>query len=260
MKNFKVLPFVLSLILLFGVVSPAMANSQDAPSDQLNFTGPVSYEFGTLDSSTPLQDEYIVNDRESLEQIIESENIEVPEGYELSSVTTTVVYDDAAIKSFKEEQSSVQKNPGDDIVTPMTTYWVKSIENVRTLGERFYADTPLYSDWLDGPLPKGFTYTLSDTVNAGYKSELGMSASDISIKVGFDVAKGHAISRNATTDPVASGKRLNVKIYTNYLVKEFDEVRRLYMGGLEIPNMKETYQGSAWKPIGYILRQYHYNS
>ncbi|MDM5275935.1 hypothetical protein ACN9MH_23125 [Paenibacillus silvae] len=250
MKKKNYISLFLSVLLLFSFSSSAMADQKEAPQD----SAPTNYSnFGSLTYQDSKKSEFTQTDSESLKEWIEKDNIEVPEGYHLTSVSTTVLYSDRVADQIRSLA------PDSDTVTPMTTYWYMWIDNVRTVGERYYADSPLYSDWMDGPLPDGFTYQLKDTVNSNYSSELNFKVSDISAKVGFNASTGHEISRTFRTESVSSSKKINVKIYANYLVKNFDEWRYLRTGALEVPGTREKFNGSAWKPIGYIIHQFQYS-
>lgn len=249
MKNKKYLALLLSILFVFSISSPVFAD-QGAPKDEVNKNS--SKSLGLLTYQDATKEIYDLTDKESLEKVIDSENIKVPEGYQLTSVKTTVLYTDPIVNNNVDGAN--EQLSGNDIVVPMSTYWVKWIENVRTVGERYYADQPLYSDVLDGPLPKGYTYSLSDTINAGFTTKFGFSASDISAEVGFNASTGHAISRSFTTDSITSNQRINVKIFTNYLYREFDELRYLQSGGIKGPT--ERAAGSAWRPVGYYIQQF----
>ncbi|WP_144934822.1 hypothetical protein [Paenibacillus sp. 32O-W] len=253
MKSGRILSIFMSLLLVLSFSMSSVSAEEKAPGNHVPFEH--NNLFGSLQYQDSVKKEYILNDEESLKKFIEKDNIEVPEGYKLESVKTTVYYTDPAI----EQNNTLNNSLGSPENTPMSL-WIKYwFGDVTTVGERYYADQPLYSDWLNGPLPNGITYNLKDTINAGYSTEFGFSTSDISAKVGFEVAKGHEISRDFPTDPVPSGKKLNVKIFTNYLVKNFEEWQCAMYGGLEVPDTRKKGTGSAWKPIGYIIQQYLYS-
>lgn len=241
----------LSAFLAFSLSGSVLAEQDEAPKDQISINKYTS--FGSLSYEDANQKVFTLTDRESLDQLIADEEIEVPDGYQLTSINTTVLYTEPAINY---NTNRIVDNPGDSIVTPMTSFIVKWISNVRTIGDRYYADQPLYSDWFEGPLPDGFTYTLKNVVNSGYSSKFGFSAKEVSAEVGFNASTGHEISRNFRTESVASNKKLNVKIFTNYSVRQFDENRYLQSGGVKGPTSTES--GSAWRPVGYIVQQQQY--
>lgn len=247
MKRTKYVALLLSIFFVFSLISPAIAN-EEPPMNVVY----VDDTLGSLTYQDSTQKVYSLTDKQSLEELIKRDNIEVPEGYELASVETIILYTEPYITNNLTEHEILLEEE----ITPFTTYWVKWISNVRRVSDAYYANRPLYSDWLDGPAPNGITYNLKDVVNASFSSKFGFKAAEITAEVGFNVTEGHEITREFTTQAIPSNRQLNVQIFTNYAVTNFDENRYLQSGGIRLPT--ETEVGSAWKPVGYVIQQQLY--
>lgn len=187
-------------------------------------------------------DVYTETDPDRLEQIAKEDGIEVPEGYSLVSVTTKFVPLEA------EKEQVLKEDAG--VVSPMSTY-ITYITNVQSAGNKYYSsDYDSYN--YTGPSSVSTTY--SQTRSSNYTATTSVSSSLVSSAVGFSVNSSWTYSQGyATTVP--AGQLLVVRVHMNYSVKTFDVYRRLstQTTGTKIGS------GSAWRPIGLLIKEYRYS-
>lgn len=184
-----------------------------------------------------------VTDEDELEKIIEKENIEVPEGYHLESVDT-YIYNNASEDLIQEDWISQQV---DAQYSPRGI--VYNIKNVKNKGDGFYFSSEYDSDWFYGPATVSEQYTRTNSVKMSV--DAGVANSVISGAVGYSVTSTYSCTKTFTTT-VASGKKVNVKIHTNYAKTTFDVYNKL---------TGNCVQSGAYtmKPVGLIFKQYTYS-
>lgn len=187
-------------------------------------------------------DVYTETDPDRLEQIAKEDGIEVPKGYSLVSVTTRIVPPEV------EEVQALKEDAG--VAQPMSTY-ITYITNVQSAGNKYYSgdyDSHNYTG------PSSVSTTYSQTRSSNYTATTSVSSSLVSSAVGFSVNSSWTYSQGyATTVP--AGQLLVVRVHMNYSVKTFDVYRRLssQTTGTKIGS------GSAWRPIGLLIREYRYS-
>ncbi|WDV47524.1 hypothetical protein PV797_07535 [Clostridiaceae bacterium M8S5] len=178
----------------------------------------------------------VITNPAELKKIVVNEDLDVPEGYKLVKVTTYST--SQSTPSFIENKniSSVKFFWG--------TNW--SIRNKQCLGDYYFPNNELQSDWFDGPCDIEETY--SESVSATFSTNAGISASSISAGIGFSVTDSTTKQKTFRTS-VSAGKKLNVKVYGNYKKYTFDVYK----------NDKKDGTGTAYKPIGLYFRQFTYS-
>lgn len=174
-----------------------------------------------------------VNDPEKLQEIIEKENLSVPEGYYLEKVETFVYSND-----------DFEFNP-----EPEPQAILYEIKNVRHSPNQFIYVNQYDSDWFYGPSTISITYSRTNKV----EKDIGVSIGNgtVSAAVGYKVSVEYTNSKTFNSS-VAAGKKLNVKVHTNYTSTQFD-IYNKWTGNLV--------EKDAWtaKPIGLVFKQYTYN-
>ncbi len=213
----RIAAIVLSALLIMAFGSTAYA--ADKP-EETETQAPVSEVKETIEK-----------DPDVLKQIAAAEGLTAPEGQELVAVKTTIV------KLASEDELFTAS------ATPMAVASI-SITNVRTTGYRYYSDD-YDSYWYYGPYSLSASY--GQTRSAGYSSTYSVSSSMVSSAVGFSVTSSYYESGSHSAE-VPVGQSLNLRVYTNYLVKAFD----VYNSGTKVGT------GSAWRPDSLIFKEYWY--
>lgn len=208
---------VLSALLVMAYGSTAYA--ADVPPEQISHVP---------DSEVSVT---VEQDPDVLRQIAEAEGLTAPEGQTLVAVKTTVV---------KLAAADELTTAGVASMAAASLY----IANVRTTGYRYYSDD--YDPyWYYGPYSLSASY--GQTRSAGYSSTYSVSSSMVSAAVGFSVTSSYYESASHSAE-VPLGQSLNLRVYTNYLVKAFD----VYNNGTKVGT------GSAWRPDSLIFKEFWY--
>src|SRR5699024_4834388 len=93
-----------------------------------------------------------ITDPDELQEIIENENLSIPEGYHLESIDTYIY--------TLEAEESLAFQTGE--IEPLGIIY--NIENVRNRGDGFYYTNEYDSDWFYGPANVSETYTRTNSV------------------------------------------------------------------------------------------------
>ena len=227
MKNAKkTICLLLSICLLFGGSLSAYA------SESQNNNSTTSNTEWTYVST--------ITDPSDLQQIAEAENLNIPEGYHLESVKTFIYTDNDSLTD-----SFTSQNTNEIISTRGIIY---NIKNVKDKGDGFYYSSEYDSDWFYGPATVSEEYSRTDSVKMSVN--VNVTNSVITGAVGYDVTKTFTNKKTFSTT-VASGKKVNVKIHTNYKKTTFDIYNKV---------TGNCVQSGAYtmKPVGLIFKQYTY--
>ena len=177
-----------------------------------------------------------ITDPDELQEIIENENLSIPEGYHLESIDTYIY--------TLEAEESLAFQTGE--IEPLGIIY--NIENVRNRGDGFYYTNEYDSDWFYGPANVSETYTRTNSVKKSIN--VGVTNNVVSTAVGYDITDTFTNTKTFSTN-VASGKKVNVKVHTNYQKKTFDIYNKI---------TGDCAQSGAYtmKPVGLIFKQYTY--
>lgn len=181
----------------------------------------------------------IITDTVTLNQIIEDENLEVPEGYELTEVE---------VLKYSSTDDLNLVTESEDLIS--TFGWLHSyyIGYVSSYGDGYYDSYDYDADWFDGPCSVNETYSRSD--KAEITSSVSLSSSALSAGLGYNKSTTFTKSKSFSTT-VSEGKKLQVKIWTNlgkYYFKIYDALDDDSYAGY----------GYSYKPVGLLFKQYTY--
>lgn len=126
------------------------------------------------------------------------------------------------------------------------------IGNVEDKGTGFMLVDHFDENRYQGPISGTYTYSRTDT--CAYNADVSISTDIISSKVGFTIGSSVTKSDSVTIN-VPAGKKIILKIWTNYQKKSFT-IYREYSNcvGLWYPEGS----GNAYKPVGLIFTQAEY--
>lgn len=206
----KMFSLILAIVLIFGCSTSVYAAEGDC--------------------NAKIVTERVITDTDEIQRIQRMESVEVPDGYYIEEIKYTTVVLDGAMMDAPQPQ--------------LFDTW--TVGNVTTKGyEYYFPDSPLSSDWIDGAASytESFTFTVTGQRNANAK----VKDSTIEAAVGFSLTTGVEYTKSYQID-VPAGKKMNLKVYGNYIGYDFD----IYKNG--------EYQGAgkAYKPIGLTFKQVLY--
>lgn len=232
----KKLVVVITLVLMVFLASINVGQASDKP-----VAPETSDKFPARLQRAASIDTHTETDTDRLEQIAKEDGIEAPEGYSLVSVTTKFVPLEA-----EKEQALVE----DEGIAPKSTY-ITYITNVKSAGNKYYSSD--YDSYTYGG-PGSVSTTYSQTRSSNYTATTSVSSSLVSSAVGFSVNSSWTYSQGYSTT-IPAGQILVVRVHMNYSVKTFDVYRRLSSE----PTGSKIGSGSAWRPIGLLIKEYRYS-
>jgi hypothetical protein len=182
-----------------------------------------------------------ITSKNEINNIIITDDVKVPDGMKLVEV-----------KTFRYTDPEVLNSKIINTANPLSIVTIWHIYNINYIGDFYYGDSPDYSDWYDGPATITETYTTSRT--ASFTASTGVTAGAVSANIGFTIGQSYQVSKQFSTT-IAKNEQLNVKVFTNYYVKQFDVEKSVDLGPF-------VYLGKdkAWKPIGLIFKQYRFST
>lgn len=192
----------------------------------------------TINLSSDCQLITVITNQAELQNIIETQQLNVPTGYHLEKVEI-YRYTDA-----DEEQIA---STLESTIQPYALLY--TIKNVRHSPNEFYYVNEYDSDWFYGPCSVSETYTRESTVKIDIDTTIGNGT--VSAAVGYSITDTYVKSKTFTTT-VAANKKLNVRIHTNYKSTQFDIYNQW---------SNNLVEKDAWtaKPIGLVFVQYTYS-
>ncbi|MGP1599445.1 hypothetical protein [Peptoanaerobacter stomatis] len=104
----------------------------------------------------------------------------------------------------------------------------------------------------EGPIKGTYTYSRTDT--SSYNATVSLNADIVSAGVGFTIGRNYTKSDSVTVN-VPAGKKVILKIWTNYQKKSFT-IYTEYSSSIGLWYPKGT--GNAYKPVGLIFTQAEY--
>jgi hypothetical protein len=119
-------------------------------------------------------------------------------------------------------------------------YYLKNIVTTQAKGELLRSSFYIYP---------GGTMTITDSVSASFSTEVGVSASVISAKLGFNVTGTYSVSESQNVI-VPYGSTYNLRAYVNYQVKSFE----IWEDDIWFDDYLGT--GKTKKPVGVIFVLY----
>ena len=181
-----------------------------------------------------------VTNPSDLQKIAETENLNIPEGYHLESVETFIYTDNDSLTDSSASQNTTEIVSNQGIIY--------NIKNVKDNGDGFYYSSEYDSDWFYGPATVSEEYSRTNSVKMSVN--VNVTNSVITGAVGYDVTKTFTNKKTFSTT-VASGKKVNVKVHTNYKKTTFDIYNKV---------TGNCAQSGAYtmKPVGLIFKQYTY--
>lgn len=232
MKKRKFRMFINSLLItVIGCGSVLGVSASTLSSDTQNLPTNMNEEWSSYS---------VVTDEDELAQIIEEDNLKIPEGYHLEKVETFVYTDeDNAYSDVAELTEEVQ---------PYGIIY--NVTNIKNLGDRYTISSEYDSDWFYGPADVSESYSRTNTVEKSVS--VGITNAALTSALGYSVTKSYTNTKTFSTS-VASGKKLNVKVYTNYQKNTFDIYNKA---------TGNCVQSGAYtlKPVGLIFKQYTYTA
>lgn len=181
---------------------------------------------------------YVVTDTAELERIVEQDELNVPEGYHLEKVETFVYTE------VDDSNAGVIKQTTD--IQPYGIIY--EVKNKKNKGDNHIKTDQYDSDWFYGPASISETYSRTNKVEKNVS--VGITNAALSSALGYSVTDEYTNVKTFSTS-VASGKKLNVKVYTNYQKTTFDIYNKA--------TQKCVQEGaSTEKPVGLIFKQYTY--
>lgn len=222
MKRIK--GFIIMLLVMASVFSQGIAVS--AADDDEN------------DTSLSVISEQVITDQDELQRIQAEDPEYIPEGYHIDEIRyITFVLDDLGDKDNVDFSDEIQLQLFD-------TWTVKNV--IKASSEYYFPDSPISSDWVDGP--SSYTHTYKEKVSAKYSTNVSVKADIVTAGVGFDVTKESEFEKSYQAS-VPSGKKMNLKVYGNYEKYTFN----IYKNG------NRQGAGTAYKPIGLTFKQTLYS-
>lgn len=182
-----------------------------------------------------------ITDKNQLKNIIEEDNVIVPEGYELVEVTT--------YETTSRPESFLSGN-----ISPRSRFGYYLVSKA-ILGEKYFVNDYLSSNWYDGPLKAKKSFQVK--AGAKYTSSLTIKINDVTGSLGIE-SYYEATETDEVTLDIKDDETVNLKVFGNYRKHNCDVYEKNHYG---YPNMT-TVVGSpyAYEPIGLIFKQYKFKA
>ena len=225
-KNTLLLTILIALLVPVGQVSASTFEPERVGEDFILPTGFITPRSGVIELSG-----------EMLEDFIQLNSIDVPEGETLVKVTFT------PFSSQEDLQNS-------DSIDPRFLLPYLEIRNVRTRSGSFVYESSRREDLLDnfGSTASQFTRTLSASANSGYTASAQLSVSVVNAGVGFQVNRNTTETKSYTANvPARTRVRLN-------------SVRRAHWVDFDVWELitnRLDHRGNAHRPNGIWIQEFH---
>lgn len=240
----RLLGITCSTVLCFSLLSSIAFASDLRDSNLLNKL-PIFEEIqGNADVS--LNKVLTITDKVQIEEIAKKQNLTDPE-----SITkiTYEYYEYPDIKEDPLQKISINTNSSNKIDTSIntaSTYGYHMVYNVKDLGTGFSYWDSYDSSIYGGPATVTKTYTRISS--STYTADVKVDYELIEAAVGFKFELNKKVQESYTFS-VASGKQIELRVFTNYQKKSYDIGYN--NGGL----LYKTGSGTAQKPVGLIFQQ-----
>ena len=174
----------------------------------------VQFSYASDDENVVLKEQYhtIVTNKNELEQIIEDEDIQVPDGYTLEKVEYFAYINEEI--SDDSSNINIEQEPRAGLIY--------EIRNVRKVNDFYFVDDYDH-DIYEGPASISTTYSYTRDVRKSIGVTIGNST--VEAAVGYDITDKYTKSKTFSTT-VASGKTLHVYTYPVYRRTAFDIYNR----------------------------------
>lgn len=240
------------LVVLLLVTLLVVFNSTASASNRMSKPVKVSNadnDLGTMVRKTANHTEYVTTDKQKIAEIIKRDNVVVPEGKTVISITTVM----PNIDSDEEIENTVEISP--KIKSPNTKgiVWLGFlVQNVVNQGNDCYYSDDIFHTTLGGP-GGTIVQTIKDEISASMSCTVGVSAEVVSAKVGFNVTSTFSIS-DAYSKILAPTETGAIKSWVLYNLKTYEVWNNWLIG-------QDTYEtdGFALKPSGIMFRYYQYS-
>lgn len=181
--------------------------------------------------------EIVITDPVAIQKLAKEQGF--PNVEEIKKLTYTV---------GKVEQGSL----ADEIPQQRAGTYRTFISNVVDQGTGYKLADHFDENRYQGPISGTYTYTREDV--SSYNATVSLSADIVSAGVGFTIGSNYSKSDSVTLN-VPAGKRIILKIWTNYQKKSFTVYNEFSSSpGLWYPQGT----GNAYKPVGLIFTQAEY--
>lgn len=225
--------FILCMLvtLLFGTT--VFASEQSKEEEVISLEEVAKYQTNKARTGNP--NEIVITDPEAIKELAAMEGF--PDVENIKRLTYTVG------KIETEETDSVQLRS--------VSSW-NVIGNVVDQGTGYRLEGHFNENRYQGPMSATYTYTRKDSCT--FNSDIGIKSDIVSAKVGFTIGK-EIIQTDSIQLSVPAGKKILLKVWTNYQKKSFT-VYREYSNcvGLWYPEGS----GNAYQPVGLIFTQAEY--
>lgn len=242
MKNIKrFLSVCLSLIMLLSSSFVVLADSNET-----NEAKEANESFVSLDEIAKYEDkmyadsapnEIVITDPVAIQKLATEQGF--PDVEDIKKLTYTI---------GKVEQSALD----DEIPQQRAGTYRTFISDVVDQGTGYKLVDHFDENRYQGPIQGTYTYSRTDT--STYNATVSLTADIVSAGVGFTIGKSYTKTDSVTLN-VPSGKRIILKIWTNYQKKSFT-VYNEYSSSVGLWYPQGT--GNAYKPVGLIFTQAEY--
>ncbi len=246
MKNLikRLLGITCSTVLCFSL-STSIDFASDMRDSYLLYKLPISEEI-QRNGNVSLNKILTITDKVQIKEIAKKQNLTDTESI------TKITYEFYEYSDIKEEQ--LQKNREntnsstkiDTSVNTASSYGYHMVYNVKDLGTGFSYWDSYDSSIYDGPATVTKTYTR--TSSSTYTTDVKVGYELIEAAVGFKFESNRIVKKFCTFS-VPSGKKFEVRAFTNYQKKSYDIGYN--NGGL----LYKTGSGTAQRPVGLIFQQ-----
>lgn len=174
----------------------------------------VVFSHASNDESVTLEEQYhtIVTDPNEIEEIIQKENVQVPDGYTLEKVEYCAYIDIETANANSNTISEKESRAG-------LVYYITNVK----IKDDFYFVNDYDHDIFEGPAEITTKYSYTREVRKSLGVTIGNST--VEAAVGYDITDKYTKEKEFSTT-VASGKVLHVYVYPVYRRTTFDIYNR----------------------------------
>lgn len=231
----KLLGVFLSLSMLLSSSSVVLADSREAEDGFVSLDEIEKYDDKACRDNA--LNEIVITDPMAIKKLATEQGF--PDVEDIKKLTYTI---------GEVDQNELQ----DEMISPLSGVFWTHIGNVENKGTGYKLVDHFDENRYQGPISGTYTYTRTD--RSAYNATVSVDADIVSAGVGFTIGEEHTKSDSVTIN-VPAGKRIILKVWTNYQKKTFT-VYREYSTSVGLWYPEGT--GSAYKPVGLIFTQAEY--
>lgn len=183
----------------------------------------------------------IIKDKKILDEIVKTNNIKVPKGYNLTEIA--VLQEDIDIRKNTGIQEDIMRNFASGTL-------IYTIKNVTTRTGTYY-----YPDSLEVDEVNNYSYSVTDTYertivktySSGWSANVTVSSGDVCNAVGFNVSTSYTDTRFYSTS-IPPRKKMRFEVSNGALWKDFDVYDAI--------GLFQTGSGNAHRPNGILVYKF----